>query len=139
MSQENVAAVRSAYDAFKRGSVQMIFHLLDAEIEIYQSEGVPWGRIYKGHQEIASFFKKLNETSSSPRENVSVAKTMPMRKFSIVPPIPASGTTTEARGVNHTMAVASTATTKRPESAIHQAFRPGRWSPRVFHPSFEKP
>jgi ketosteroid isomerase-like protein len=65
MSQENVAVVRSAYDAFRRGNVQMIFHLLHTEIEIYQSEGVPWGGIYKGHQEIASFFKKLTETIES--------------------------------------------------------------------------
>ena len=65
MSQENVAVVRSAYDAFRRGNVQMIFHLLHAEIEIYQSEGVPWGGTYKGHQEIASFIEKLTETIES--------------------------------------------------------------------------
>jgi uncharacterized protein len=65
MSQENVAVVRSAYNAFSGGNVQSIFDLLHPEIEIYQSEGVPWGGRYKGHQQVGNFFKKLRETIES--------------------------------------------------------------------------
>jgi ketosteroid isomerase-like protein len=65
MSQENVAVVRSAYNAFSSGNVQTIFDLLHPEIEIYQSEGVPCGGKYKGHQEIGNFFEKLTETIES--------------------------------------------------------------------------
>jgi ketosteroid isomerase-like protein len=65
MSQENVAVVRSADNAFSSGNVQTIFDLLHPEIEIYQSEGVPCGGKYKGHQEIGNFFEKLTETIES--------------------------------------------------------------------------
>lgn len=65
MSQKNIAVVRSAYDAFSSGNVQSIFDLLHPEIEIYQSEGLPWGGRYKGHQEIGSYLKKVTETIES--------------------------------------------------------------------------
>jgi len=62
MSQEDVAIVQSAYEAFRRGDVQVIFALLHPEIELYQSEGVPWGGKYKGYEEVGYFFSKLTET-----------------------------------------------------------------------------
>ena len=45
MSQEDVAVVQSAYEALRRGDVHAIFALLHPEIELYQSEWVPWGEI----------------------------------------------------------------------------------------------
>ena len=65
MSQEDVAVVQSAYEAFRRGDVQAIFALLHPEIEIYQSEWVPWGGKYKGHEEVGHFFSKLSESIES--------------------------------------------------------------------------
>ncbi|HZB83490.1 MAG TPA: nuclear transport factor 2 family protein [Rubrobacteraceae bacterium] len=62
MSQEDVAVVQSAYEAFRRGDVQAIFALLHPEIELYQSEGVPWGGKYKGHEGVGYFLSKLTET-----------------------------------------------------------------------------
>ena len=62
MSQEDVAIVQSAYEAFRRGDVQVIFALLHPEIELYQSEWVPWGGKYKGYEEVGYFFSKLTET-----------------------------------------------------------------------------
>lgn len=65
MSQEDVAVVQSAYEAFRRGDIQAIFTLLHPEIELYQSEWVPWGGKYKGHEEVGYFFSKLTETIES--------------------------------------------------------------------------
>lgn len=65
MSQEDVAVVQSAYEAFRRGTVQAIFALLHPEIELYQSEWVPWGGKYKGHEEAGYFFSNLTETIES--------------------------------------------------------------------------
>jgi uncharacterized protein len=65
VSQEDVAVVRSAYEAFRLGDVQAIFGLLHPEIEVYQSKQVPWGGKYKGHVEVGYFFSKLTETIES--------------------------------------------------------------------------
>ena len=65
MSQEDVAIVQSAYEAFRRGDIQAIFAVLHPEIELYQSEWVPWGGKYKGHEEVGYFFSKLTETIES--------------------------------------------------------------------------
>src|SRR5829696_3284044 len=62
MSQEDVAVVQGAYEAFRREDVRVIFALLHPEIELYQSEWVPWGGKYKGHEEVGYFFSKLTET-----------------------------------------------------------------------------
>jgi hypothetical protein len=51
--------------------------------------------------------------------------------------MPSSGTTKEASGVAHTMAEAATVMSKVAPKAIHQTFRPRRWSPSDFQPSLE--
>ena len=48
-SQEDVAVVQSAYEAFRLGDIQAIFALLHLEIELDESEWVPWRGEYKGH------------------------------------------------------------------------------------------
>ena len=65
MPQEDIAVVQSVYEAFRRRDVQGIFALLHPEIEIYQSEWVPWGGKYKGLEEVGYFFSKLAETIES--------------------------------------------------------------------------
>jgi uncharacterized protein len=65
MSQEDIAVVQSAYEVLRRGDVQAIFALLDPEIELYQSEWVPWGGKYKGHEEVGYFFSNLTQTIES--------------------------------------------------------------------------
>lgn len=44
---------------------QAIFAALDPEVEFYQSEEVPWGGRYRGHQEIGIFFQGLMSTIES--------------------------------------------------------------------------
>ena len=65
MSQEDVAVVQGAYEAFRREDVQAIFGLLHPEIELYQSKWVPWGGKYKGHEEAGYFFSNLTQTIES--------------------------------------------------------------------------
>ena len=65
MSQENVILVRSAYEAFRRGDIQAIFSILDPQIEVYQSDQVPWGGRYRGHAEVGNFFSKLTQAIES--------------------------------------------------------------------------
>ena len=48
MSQEDVDIVRSIYDAFGRGEVRAMMGLLHPEVEVYQSERLPWGGRYAG-------------------------------------------------------------------------------------------
>src|SRR5918995_2529406 len=62
-----------------------------------------------------------------------------MRKLMTGLIMPPSGTTKEARGVAHTTAEAATVMSKVTPKAIHQTFRPRRWSPRDFQPSLEYP
>ncbi len=65
MSEENVEILRGGYEAFRRGDIQAVPELFDPEIEIYQSERLPWGGSYKGPEEVGQFFAKLTETIES--------------------------------------------------------------------------
>jgi len=59
MSSENVALVRNAYFALRRGDTRAIFGALDPSVEFSQSLEVPWGGRYKGPQEVGVFLYKL--------------------------------------------------------------------------------
>lgn len=59
MSQENIALVRTAYDAFRARDIAAVFRLLDAAAEFYQSSEVPWGGRYEGQEQIGAYFKKI--------------------------------------------------------------------------------
>jgi hypothetical protein len=50
--------------------------------------------------------------------------------------MPPPGKTKEASGVAHTTAEAATVMSKVSPKAIHQTFRPRRWRPSDFQPSF---
>jgi len=59
MSQRNVDIVRQFYAAFSRRDVPSVLTLFHPEIELYQSELVPWGGSYRGRQQVLGFFDKL--------------------------------------------------------------------------------
>ena len=54
-----IDTVRAVYDCFERGDVPGVLELFDPEIEIRQSEELPWGGHYRGHEEAIGFFTKL--------------------------------------------------------------------------------
>lgn len=61
MSKENIALIRSGYDAYARRDFATVFALLHPDVEIYQTELLPWGGTYRGHSGADQFFRKLNE------------------------------------------------------------------------------
>ena len=59
MSQEDVDIVRSIYDAFGRGDVRAMMGLLHPEVEVYQSERLPWGGRYAGAEGVGEFLNRF--------------------------------------------------------------------------------
>ena len=67
MSQENLSALRTLYEAYRRKDIPALFiptlfEVFDPEIEIYQSELLPWGGRYRGHHEAGEFFRRLTRS-----------------------------------------------------------------------------
>jgi hypothetical protein len=52
VSQANVEVVRGAYDAFGRGDVDAVFAAMHPDIEWDESEGMPYGGVYRGREAI---------------------------------------------------------------------------------------
>lgn len=65
MSRENVQIIQSVYDAFACGDIQAVFNTFDPNMEIHQSQEIPWGGRYKGLSEIQTFFSKLRAAIES--------------------------------------------------------------------------
>src|SRR5919205_2605272 len=61
MNEENVELIRRGYEAYARRDFQAVFALLDPEVEIRQTELLPWGGTYRGHEQAREFFRKLSE------------------------------------------------------------------------------
>ena len=60
--------VSQLYDAFGRRDLARVFSLLAAEVEISQSEELPWGGDYRGHDGARRFFGKLGSAIQSTLE-----------------------------------------------------------------------
>ena len=60
-----IEIVQEAYGAFGRGDLPKIFSLLSPEIEIAQSEELPWGGIFQGHDGAKQFVAKLTSHIAS--------------------------------------------------------------------------
>lgn len=58
-SPEPLHTVEAVYDGFRQRDMSRIFSLLSPEIEIRQSEELPWGGHYQGHDGARAFFGKL--------------------------------------------------------------------------------
>ena len=52
MSQEDVTVVRGVYDAFAGGDLDAVFAAMKPDIEWDESEGMPYGGVYRGRQAI---------------------------------------------------------------------------------------
>jgi ketosteroid isomerase-like protein len=57
--------VQDLYDAFGRRDLAKVFSLLSSDIEIVQSEELPWGGLYRGHDGARQFFSKLGSHINS--------------------------------------------------------------------------
>jgi ketosteroid isomerase-like protein len=52
VSQANVELVRRVYEAFGRGDVDALFAAMEPDIEWDESEGMPYGGVYRGREAI---------------------------------------------------------------------------------------
>jgi ketosteroid isomerase-like protein len=59
VSVSNVALVQELYDAFARRDVPAILARLHPEVELHQTELVPWGGHYRGHAGAGEFFGRV--------------------------------------------------------------------------------
>ncbi len=57
----NVEVVKAAHDAFLEGDLDGVLATLDEQIKWTVPESLPYGGLYEGHQEVASFFASLSE------------------------------------------------------------------------------
>jgi ketosteroid isomerase-like protein len=60
--------VTAAYEAFGRRDIPKIFALFAPDIEIIQSEELPWGGRFQGHEGARQFFSKLTAWLNSTLE-----------------------------------------------------------------------
>jgi hypothetical protein len=68
MERTPVEAVEELYEAFGRRDIAKVFGLLAADVEIAQSEELPWGGVYCGHEGAREFFGKLGSQLNSTLE-----------------------------------------------------------------------
>jgi uncharacterized protein len=61
--QANVQVVQEAYAAFKRGDIQTILDSLSKDVEWIAPGVEPVAGTYHGPDEVARFFRQVNETS----------------------------------------------------------------------------
>lgn len=61
MSEDNIALIQSAYEAHRRGEIAAVFALLHPEVEMVQTDLLPWGGTHRGHEGARTFFRKLAE------------------------------------------------------------------------------
>lgn len=64
-TRSNVEVVRGMYAAMARRDVAAVFSRFAADIELVQSEEVPWGGTYHGHDGAQEFFAKLTTAVTS--------------------------------------------------------------------------
>jgi ketosteroid isomerase-like protein len=65
MYRKPMQTVQEVYDAFARRDLPKVFSLLSPDIEIVQSEELPWGGLYRGHDGARQFFAKLGSNINS--------------------------------------------------------------------------
>lgn len=65
MSLDEIQVVQAIYEAFVQRDQAKVFGFFSPDIEIVQSEQLPWGGRYRGHGEAQQFFDKLTSTIRS--------------------------------------------------------------------------
>jgi ketosteroid isomerase-like protein len=65
MNRNPTQIVQELYDAFARRDFLEVFGLLSPDIEILQSQELPWGGLYRGHDGARQLFAKLGSHINS--------------------------------------------------------------------------
>ena len=64
-SSATVRLIEALYDGFRRREMAAIFGLLSEDVEIEQSQALPWGGSYRGHDGARRFFGQLGSRINS--------------------------------------------------------------------------
>jgi ketosteroid isomerase-like protein len=59
VKSESVQTIEALYEGFRLRDMGRIFSLLSPDVEIVQSDSLPWGGSYRGHEGAREFFGKL--------------------------------------------------------------------------------
>ena len=59
VAAEPVQVVEAVYEGFRQRDMAKVFGLLAADVEIVQSDELPWGGVYRGHEGAREFFGRL--------------------------------------------------------------------------------
>lgn len=65
MSTSSVEIVKSVYQGFQIRDPAAMFTFVSPEVEIVQSNTLPWGGVYRGHEGALHFFGKLTSRIDS--------------------------------------------------------------------------
>jgi ketosteroid isomerase-like protein len=65
MPRDNVQIVQQVYEAFRRRDVAAVLALLSEDVQISQSDELPWGGTYEGYPGVLQYFAKLTGTINS--------------------------------------------------------------------------
>jgi uncharacterized protein len=57
---DQTQVVRDLYAAFERGDVGAVLRAFDSDIEVSQTDVLPWGGTYRGTMGAGSFFPKTH-------------------------------------------------------------------------------
>lgn len=60
-----IQIVEALYEGFRRRDLPAIFGLLSPDVELVQSDNLPWGGCYRGHEEARRFFGQLGSHINS--------------------------------------------------------------------------
>lgn len=60
-----VQVVEAIYEGFRQKDIAKIFGLLAADVEMAQSNELPWGGVYRGHEGAREFFGRLRSNVTS--------------------------------------------------------------------------
>ena len=61
MAHDNLERIRGGYEAYARRDFEAVFALLADDVEIWQTDLLPWGGYYRGHDRARAFFRSLAE------------------------------------------------------------------------------
>lgn len=68
---DDVELVRRGYEAYARRDFAAVMALLDPEIEVVQTELLPWGGVHRGLEGAGTFFRLLAEHTDAMPEPAS--------------------------------------------------------------------
>lgn len=65
MGRPNAEVVGQVYEAFQRRDIPAVLKVLAPDVEITQSNEIPWGGTYQGHDGALQFFARLTQAITS--------------------------------------------------------------------------